>query len=47
MPRPHENPDFRPPLTGDPGSTVGIIFDGGAPSPSLNPGDTTGFIIYG
>ena len=40
-------PELRPPLTGDPGSTVGIIIDGGAPSPSLNPGDTAGFIIYG
>ena len=42
-----DDPDFRPPLTSDPGSTVGIIIEGGAPSPSLNPGDTTGFIIYG
>ncbi len=40
-------PGLRPPLTGDPGGTVGIIIDGGAPSPSLNPGDTAGFIIYG
>jgi len=40
-------PDLRPPLTRDPGSTVGIIIEGGAPSPSLNPGDTTAFIIYG
>ena len=42
-----DDPDLRPPLTGDPGSTVGIIIDGGAPSPSLNPGDTAGFVIYG
>jgi hypothetical protein len=42
-----DHPDLRPPLTRDPGSTVGIIIDGGAPSPSLNPGDTTGFVIYG
>ncbi len=40
-------PGVRPPTTGDPGGTVGIIIDGGAPSPSLNPGDTAGFIIYG
>jgi len=42
-----DDPDLRPPLTGDPGSTAGIIIDGGAPSPSMNPGDTAGFVIYG
>jgi hypothetical protein len=42
-----DDPDSRPPLTGDPGSTVGIIIDGGAPSPSLNPGDTAGVVIIG
>ena len=42
-----DDPDLRPPLTRDPGSTVGIIIDGGAPSPSLNPGDTTGVVIIG
>jgi hypothetical protein len=40
-------PELRPPLTGDPGSTVGIIIDGGAPSPSLNPGDTAGVVVIG
>ena len=40
-------PELRPPLTGDPGGTVGIVIEGGAPSPSLNPGDTAGFVIYG
>jgi hypothetical protein len=39
-------PDSRPPLTGDPGGTVGIIIEGGAPSPSQNPGDTVGFIVH-
>src|SRR5258705_6892444 len=38
-------PELRPPLPGDPGSTVGIIIDGGAPSPSLNPGDTAGVVL--
>jgi hypothetical protein len=47
QPDAHGDPDFRPPLTGDPGSTVGIIIEGGALSPSPNPGDTVGFIIYG
>jgi hypothetical protein len=47
QPDPPGFPEPRPPLTGDPGSTVGIIIEGGAPSPSLNPGDTAGFIIYG
>jgi hypothetical protein len=42
-----DDPDLRPPLTGDPGSTVGIIINGGAPSPSLNPGDTAGVVIIG
>jgi mono/diheme cytochrome c family protein len=42
-----DDPDLRPPLTRDPGSTVGIIIDGGAPSPSLNPGDTAGVVIIG
>jgi len=39
--------DLRPPLTGDPGSTVRIVIDEGAPSPSLNPGDTAGVVIIG
>ena len=39
-------PELRPPLTGDPGSTVGIIIEGGAPSPQ-NPGDTKGVVIVG
>jgi hypothetical protein len=39
-------PDLRPPLSGDPGSTVGIVIEGGAPS-SLNPGDTKGVVIIG
>ena len=47
QPDPPGFPELRPPLTGDPGSTVGIIIEGGAPSPSLNPGDTAGFVIYG
>jgi hypothetical protein len=47
QPDPHDYPDVRPPLTGDPGGTVGIIIEGSAPSPSLNPGDTAGFVIYG
>jgi hypothetical protein len=40
-------PGLHPPLTGDPASTAGIILDGGAPSPSLNPGDTAGVVIIG
>ena len=40
-------PDLRPPQTGDPGGTVGFIIEGGAPSPSLNPGDTAGVVIIG
>jgi hypothetical protein len=47
QPDPSGFPDSRPPLTGDPGSTVGIIIEGGAPSPSLNPGDTAGVVIIG
>jgi hypothetical protein len=47
QPDPPGFPELRPPLTGDPGGTVGIIIDGGVPSPSLNPGDTAGFVIYG
>ena len=47
QPDPPGFPELRPPLTGDPGSTVGIIIKGGAPSPSLNPGDTTGFVVIG
>jgi hypothetical protein len=39
-------PDLHPPVTGDPGGTVGIIIDGGAPSGSLNLGDK-GFIVIG
>jgi hypothetical protein len=46
QPDPPGYPDLRPPLTGDPGSTVGIIIEGSAPSPSLNPGDTAGIIIH-
>ena len=46
QPDPHGFPELRPPLTGDPGSTVGIIIDGSAPSGSLNPGDK-GFIVIG
>ncbi len=42
-----DDPDLRPPLTRDPGSTAGIIIEGGAPSPSLNPGDTAGVVIIG
>ena len=42
-----DDPDSRPPMTGDPGSTVGIIINGGAPSPSQNPGDTAGVVIIG
>ena len=42
-----DDPDLRPPLTRDPASTVGIIINGGAPSPSLNPGDTAGVVIIG
>jgi hypothetical protein len=47
QPDPPGFPELRPPPTGDPGGTVGIIIDGGAPSPPLNPGDTAGFVIYG
>jgi len=47
QPDPPGFPELRPPLTGDPGSTVGIIIDGGAPSPSLNPGDTTEVVVIG
>ena len=47
QPDPHGFPELRPPLTGDPGSTVGIVINGGAPSPSLNPGDTAGVVIIG
>jgi hypothetical protein len=47
QPDPPGFPELRPPLTGDPGGTVGIIIDGGAPSPSLNPGDTVGFVVIG
>jgi hypothetical protein len=47
QPDPSGFPDSRPPLTGDPGGTVGIVIEGGAPSPSLNPGDTVGMIIHG
>ena len=47
QPDPPGYPDFRPPLTSDPGSTVGIVIEGGAPSPSLNPGDTTGVVVIG
>ena len=46
QPNTPDYPDLRPPLTGDPGGTVGIIIDGGAPSGSLNPGDK-GFIVIG
>jgi hypothetical protein len=46
QPDPSGFPDSRPPLTGDPGGTVGIIIEGGAPSPSLNPGETVGIIIH-
>ena len=42
-----DDPELRPPLTGDPGSTIGIIINGGAPSPSLNPGDTAGVLVIG
>jgi hypothetical protein len=42
-----DDPDLRPPLNRDPGGTVGIIIEGGAPSPSLNPGDTAGVVIIG
>ncbi len=47
QPDKHDDPDRHPPLTRDPGSTVGIIIEGGAPSPSLNPGDTAGVVIIG
>jgi hypothetical protein len=47
QPDPPGFPELRPPLTGDAGSTVGIIIKGGAPSPSLNPGDTTGVVVIG
>jgi hypothetical protein len=40
-------PGLRPPLTRDPGNTVGIIIDGCAPSPSLNPCHTPGVVITG
>ena len=46
QPDPAGFPDSPPPLTGDPGGTVGIIIEGGAPSPSKNPGDTVGIIIH-
>ena len=46
QPNTPDYPDLRPPVTGDPGSTVGIIIDGSAPSGSLNPGDK-GFIVIG
>jgi hypothetical protein len=46
QPDPSGFPDSRPPLTGDPGGTVGIIIEGGAPSPSQNPGDTVEIIIH-
>ncbi len=42
-----DDPNSRPPLTRDPGSTAGIIIEGGSPSPSLNPGDTAGVVIIG
>ncbi len=42
-----DDPEFRAPLTGDPGGTVGIIIEGGTPSPSLNPGNTAGVVIIG
>jgi hypothetical protein len=47
QPDKQDDPNSRPPLTRDPGSTVGIIIEGGAPSPSLNPGDTAGVVIIG
>jgi hypothetical protein len=40
-------PELRPPLASDPGSTVGIIIEGGAPSPSPNPGHTAGVVVIG
>ena len=46
QPNTPDYPDLRPPVTGDPGGTVGIIIDGGAPSGSLNPG-VNGFIVIG
>jgi hypothetical protein len=46
QPDPSGFPDSRPPLTGDPGGTVGIIIEGGAPSPSQNPGDTVEISIH-
>ena len=47
QPNTPDYPDLRPPVTGDPGSTVGIIIDGCAPSPSPNPGHTTGVVVIG
>ncbi len=32
---------------GGPDTKFGVGTPGGAPSPSLNPGDTVGFVIYG
>jgi hypothetical protein len=32
---------------GGPDTKIGVGTPGGAPSPSLNPGDTVGFVIYG
>src|SRR5204863_502586 len=40
-------PGLRPPLTRDPGNTVGIVIDGCAPSPSLNPCHTAGVVVIG
>jgi hypothetical protein len=40
-------PELHPPLTRNPGSTVGIVIDGCAPSPSPNPGHTTGVVVIG
>ena len=40
-------PELHPPLTRDPGSTLRIVIDGCAPSPSPNPGHTTGVVVIG
>jgi hypothetical protein len=44
---PRPDPGNYPPEINDPGSTVGIVINGGAPSPSLNPGDAAGVVIIG
>jgi hypothetical protein len=46
QPDPSGYPEIRPPMTSDPGSIIGIIINGGVPSPSLNPADTAGVMIH-